>query len=194
MQRRLSWDLFLISFLMIMKVTDVMQSYQTQTLLRKFFGRDVVIFCAFHSQHSLVFSGTIKTLISLRGRNVVDAAQNFVNLLTQQYQFPGLIYPWCPPRIGIVLDVLEALEAQLWAILYQGLRVEHQNSTHSRQSSESSSIDESELFTLEGKTKYVVSWAGVAIVGDTLPTRARESNDEDSHGGSSEESELGELG
>ena len=114
--------------------------------------------------------------------------------LTQQYQFPGLIYPWCPPRIAIVLDVLEALEAQLWAILYQGLRVEHQNSTHSRQSSESSSIDESELFTLEGKAKYVVSWAGVAIVGDTLPTRARESNDEDSNGGSSEESELGELG
>ena len=53
------------------------------------------------------------------------------------------IYPWCPPRIGVSLGVLEALESQLRGRLYQAL-VEKHHSTHSRQSWGSSSIDDFE--------------------------------------------------
>ena len=71
----------------------------------------------------------------------------------------GAIYPWCPPRVGVGLDILEALESQLWDRLYQGLREKHQSSTHSHQSSEPSSIDDSELITFLSKTKYALSKA-----------------------------------
>ena len=73
----------------------------------------------------------------------------------------GTIYPWCPPRIGIGLDVLEALESELWIKLYQGLREKHQSSAHSHQSSEPSSIDESEpiTFDIESESVYELSYS-----------------------------------
>jgi len=58
----------------------------------------------------------------------------------------GTIYPWCPPRIGISLEVLEVLEGQLWGRLCQALH-EHSHqrqSTHSRQSSGPSTISSSD--------------------------------------------------
>ena len=53
----------------------------------------------------------------------------------------GIIYPWCPPRVGISLHVLEWMETQLWDKLHLTLREENQypSSRRSLKSSGSSS-------------------------------------------------------
>jgi len=56
----------------------------------------------------------------------------------------GIIYSWCPPRIGVSLNVLEELEGQLWRRLHQALlehRAQIRGAALSRQSSGSSSLE-----------------------------------------------------
>ena len=54
----------------------------------------------------------------------------------------GVIYPWCPPRIGIGLGKLEVLETQLWTKLYEELMQKHRGA---RAVSFSRSIDDDSL-------------------------------------------------
>ena len=79
----------------------------------------------------------------------------------------GIIYPWCPPRIGIDLAVLEALEKQLWARLYEVLKEKHQSSTHSCRSSESSLIDDSECISIIDEIDFTVDFSDVTRISIT---------------------------
>jgi len=73
----------------------------------------------------------------------------------------GTIYPWCPPR-GINIVILETLESQLWAKLFQGLKDKHR-STDSHQSLGSSSIDDSEIISIYLETDDGLEFSEITI-------------------------------
>ena len=56
--------------------------------------------------------------------NKLSQLANPVVLLPESH---GVIQPWCPPRVGIDLRVLEALETQLWEKLYNALKEKHRS-------------------------------------------------------------------
>ena len=72
--------------------------------------------------------------------NKLSQLANPVVLLPESH---GVIQPWCPPRVGIDLRVLEALETQLWEKLYNALKEKHRSVRRSESESFKSSLQSS---------------------------------------------------
>jgi hypothetical protein len=95
----------------------VMRRYQSQTFLGQLSGLYVVTFCPFHILTPLRYFQALTNPAIAAGKKCCWCCAKLSELMNPTILIPGshgTIYPWCPPRIGVSLGILEALESELW--------------------------------------------------------------------------------
>jgi hypothetical protein len=94
--------------------------------LESFWPVCCLFFVPIHNQH-IYFQALAKKPAIATGNKCCWCCQK-ISQLIGPISIPGshgVIYPWCPPQIGISLATLEVLETKLWERLYDELKNKH---------------------------------------------------------------------